>query len=219
MKTLISIDPGKSSGIAVGTYSDTEPYKRTHAFQIEGGLVGFKKNFRRSEGEDWSGFYSTTVWVGDRNTFDTYREEQFICPHWDSDDDCECPYSHNVAETTIICEKFTPRQALTLDSVEPLRIEGYLVGTGVMPDYVQGKPNTLWNQPIQQYFSGGYDLKSRKKAAYDFLRKHDLYLTGKQVGCKDAHDAMSATLHAISWLRRQHHEPTLRAYWPDETED
>ena len=31
MKTLISIDPGLSSGVVVGTYSDTEPYKLTHA--------------------------------------------------------------------------------------------------------------------------------------------------------------------------------------------
>lgn len=41
MKTLISIDPGKSTGIAVGTYSDTEPFKLTHVFQIEGGVEGF----------------------------------------------------------------------------------------------------------------------------------------------------------------------------------
>lgn len=39
-KTLISIDPGKSSGLSVGTYSSTEPYKLTHAFQIEGGVEG-----------------------------------------------------------------------------------------------------------------------------------------------------------------------------------
>lgn len=189
MKTLISIDPGKSSGVAIGTYSDTEPYKRTHAFQIEGGLLPFLNQVHYIEdavhtlsicGEKWR-----TVWDKD----------------W-----------------VFISEKFTPRQSLTLASAEPLRIEGALIARRIMPDYIQGKPNPLWNQPIQQYFSGGHDLKSRKKAAYEFLRRHDLYLTGKQVGCKDAHDAMSATLHAISWLRRQHHEPTLRAYWPDEKE-
>ena len=41
MKTLISIDPGMSTGLIVGTYSDTEPFKLTHAFQIEGGVDGF----------------------------------------------------------------------------------------------------------------------------------------------------------------------------------
>lgn len=36
MKTLISIDQGMSTGVICGTYSDTEPFRVTHAFQIEG---------------------------------------------------------------------------------------------------------------------------------------------------------------------------------------
>ena len=40
MTALVVIDPGLSSGICVGEYSDTEPFRPTHAFQIEGGLMG-----------------------------------------------------------------------------------------------------------------------------------------------------------------------------------
>lgn len=192
MQTLISLDPGLSSGIAIGTYSATEPYQRTHAFQIEGGLSGFLENSRVSE--------------------NGYGDKLFYVRHLGvAADIC----FGEEGGLTVICEKFTPRQSLTLASAEPLRIEGALVAQGVMPDYTPGKKNPLWCQPAQQYFSGGTDLKTRKKAAYDFLRKHGLYLTGKQVGCKDAHDAMSATLHAISWLRRQRHEPTLKHYFKE----
>lgn len=41
MTHLLSIDPGKSTGVALGTYSPTEPYRRIASFQPRGGPLGF----------------------------------------------------------------------------------------------------------------------------------------------------------------------------------
>ena len=43
-------------------------------------------------------------------------------------------------DTVVVCEKFTPRPGdrpggFTLKTVEPLRIEGFLVGSGLIADY------------------------------------------------------------------------------------
>lgn len=38
--TILSVDPGGSSGIALGTYSATEPYRRAAAWQPRGGPLG-----------------------------------------------------------------------------------------------------------------------------------------------------------------------------------
>lgn len=192
MKTLITIDPGKSSGVTIGTYSDTEPYKRTHAFQIEGGLMGFKDNFRF--------FYRSftqrlTVGQGRNIALQMSRSPDLF---------------------TVVCEKFIPRQALTLDAAEPLRIEGYLVGTGVLPDYIPGKKNPQWQPPSAQYFTGGEGLADKKKRARLWRLEHGLHLTGKDVGCPDADDANSATMHAIAYMRKWH-KPTQQAYFGGET--
>lgn len=180
MKTLITIDPGKSSGVTVGTYSDTEPYKRTHAFQIEGGLVGFVESFDPAYEDLWF-----------------IQGERF-----------------RASGLTVVCEKFTPRQALSLYAAEPLRVEGYLVGTGVLPDYIPGKKNPQWQQPSAQYFPGGKSLADKKKRARIWRLEHGLHLTGKDVGCTDADDANSATMHALAYMKSIKHTPTLDKYFP-----
>lgn len=213
MTTLISIDPGMSSGIAVGTYSDTDPFELTHVFQIEGGLKGFVKNVRLSQG-DYAEYGS--LWVL-RNSFRLWNTVYPECAC--ESDDCEHPYDALEEYGDIICEKFTPRPngkgGLTLPSVEPLRIEGYLVGSGIMPD----APGKNWRQPSSQYFmcpSRGMTLPQKKKAARAWLKENDFYFTGKDVGCKDADDARSATLHALSYLRK-FHRPTQLMFFGGES--
>ena len=205
MTTLISIDPGISSGICVGTYSDTEPFQLTHVFQIEGGLKGFVKDVRLVE-ETWGeyGFLSVS-----REMFDLWDTHRM-----GSEDE------EVVKEGEVICEKFTPRPngkgGLTLASVEPLRIEGHLVGSGIMPDY----PDKTWRQPSSQYFmcpARGMTLPEKKKAANRWLKDNGFYFTGRDVGCKDADDARSATLHALSYLRK-FHKPTQLAFFGGENE-
>ena len=129
-------------------------------------------------------------------------------------DDCSCPFDVREELGEVICEKFTPRPngkgGLTLASVEPLRIEGHLVGSGIMPDY----PDKAWRQPSSQYFmcpTRGMTLPEKKKAANKWLKDNGFYFTGRDVGCKDADDARSATLHALSYLRK-FHKPTQLAF-------
>lgn len=197
-KTLISIDPGLSSGVVIGTYSDTEPYRRTHAFQFGDGLRGLMgsiySQYDSEEGVSWAhvpgfGYYD-------------------LDPHFEDD------------TVTVICEKFTPRPnpaggGLALKSAEPLLCEGFLVSAGVMP-YYSHEPkadNSLWRAPSQMYFSGGKNLSERKKLARLWRIEHGLHLTGKDVGQPDADDANSATMHAISYLRSIRHKATLEHYF------
>lgn len=103
-------------------------------------------------------------------------------------------------------EKFTPRShegfSLTQKSAEPLRGEGVLIGRG-FETFIE------WQEPSAQYFMGGINLPDRKKRSREFLKLHGLYVTGKLVGQKDANDAISAELHAIAFLRKRRHMPTL----------
>lgn len=114
----------------------------------------------------------------------------------------------------LVVEKFTPRQnegfSHTRESVEPLRGEGVLYGLG-LGHLIQ------WAEPSQQYFMGGETLPDKKKRSREFLKRHGLHLTGRDVGEKDANDAISAQLHAIAWLRRKRHIPTINALFGGES--
>lgn len=106
----------------------------------------------------------------------------------------------------LVVEKFTPRVnegfSHTRASVEPLRGEGVLLGRG-FSEYID------WAEPSAQYFMGGGDLADKKKSCREFLKEQGLRVTGSMVGQPDAHDATSAQLHAIAYLRRKRHMPTL----------
>ena len=116
------------------------------------------------------------------------------------------------ALTTLVVEKFTPRPHasfnLTEDAVEPLRCEGMLLGLGL------DRERITWRHPSAQYFIGSETGEAAKRVARAWLRERDLYLKGSDVGQKDGHDAMSATLHAISALRSIKHIPTLLHFFP-----
>ena len=173
---ILSFDPGKSSGIALGKFSESEPYSLIRAWQIEGGASAL------------------TEWV--------------LVNYSLSDDFLLSDVNKFVDE--VVCEKFTPLQHsnfnLTMDAVEPLRCEGALVALGVMPDY----PGLTWRVPAAMYLYGGNTLAEKKKAGRKFLKENGMYLTGKSVGCKDAHDAQSAIWHGISYaVKVLQHRPTF----------
>lgn len=178
---VLSIDPGKSSGIALGKYSETEPYSLMEAWQFSGGAASLKGVFKNATtrlGGIPSGFGLSGFRVADR--------------------------------FTIISEKFTPLQnkgfGLTMDSVEPLRGEGVLLAFDVMPDY----PHETWRRPNEMYLYGGDDLVAKRKRAHLFLKENGMYVTGKTVGCPDANDARSAILHGLSYVARvKKHQPTF----------
>lgn len=115
----------------------------------------------------------------------------------------------NAETLTVISEKFTPLSGggfnQTLDSVEPLRGEGALIALGLMPDY----PDPKWRRPDRQYLYGGGSLAEKKRRAHRFLKDSGFYVTGRDVGCKDANDSRSAILHALSYLSQVgKHKPT-----------
>lgn len=166
MTTLLTIDPGLSTGICLGTYSATEPYRRIAYWQPRRGVKGLT---------DW--------WEVEQPEFDE-----------------------------IVCERFTVYQALSHDSAEPLRVEGWLIGEGIIPPY----PSQNWQEPAEMYFMAETKdpLRVKKKKAQDWLKRYGMWVTGAPVDHVDGADVNSATLHAIVAMRRSNHAPTLRAYFP-----
>ena len=182
---ILSFDPGKSSGIALGVVGDDNPYRLVEAWQVEGGVVGL------------------AAWV--RDNFVPHSETDHA--HWDF-----WELKPGLPNPRVCSEKFTPLQnkgfAQTLDSTEPLRCEGALIALGVMPDY----PDDRWRRPNAMYLYGGSNLAGKKKRGKDFLKSRGMYLTGRDVGRKDANDAISAIWHGVSYAAHiLKHEPTFRA--------
>lgn len=200
MKTLTSLDPGVSTGLIVGTYSNDTPFELTHSFQIEGGVEEFIKSVRVVQGR--FGEYGLLIVETSNNS-----ETQYI-DLWDY----ETPELCENESYTILCEKFTARGtatgpfALKTDALEPLRVEGAILAMGIKP---------IWVSPVQQYILGGKDKAEKKKRQHAWLKEHGYYIAPKDVGTKDADDVRSATAHAISWLRRQKHQPTLDMFRED----
>lgn len=199
MKTLISIDPGQSTGVVIGKYSEHLPFTLMHAFQFEGGVEGFLRSVNVQE--DFIGvtrdlvFGETPEVPGVAATLDYLDEDR----------------DELVACSTVVAEKFTARGSgngfsYRTDALEPLRVEGALLAMGLNPE---------WRQPPKQYFMApaGTPLNEKKKLAHKWLKDKGLYIAPKDVGCKDANDARSAALHAIAWLRDKHHIPTLKHYF------
>lgn len=193
MTYILAIDPGLSSGIVLGEFSPTEPFERVSFWQVEGGLAGFLE-------------WTDRNWGYDPDHFSHFLSNPYV----------------NESELIVCAEKFTPLTnkgfSHTLDSVEPLRIEGAMVALGLMPaEYPDSEHR--WQRPAQMYFSGGTDKASRLKASRAWLKSQGLLVTGKQVGCKDANDVNSAQLHLFAHLRKIRHMPTIRHYFPEEVPD
>lgn len=199
MKTLISIDPGLSSGVIAGTYSDEEPFRVTHAFQIEGGVEGFLESVWHFEGA--SEIY--------------YGNHKFL--QFPEGDPIQLTPESWTGRAQFIVEKFTARSvsaggfSYRTRDLEPLRVEGAILALGIEPQ---------WMNPAQQYILGGKSLQEKLKNRNAWLKEHaelGYYLTGKSVGQGDANDARSALSHCISWLRRNKHQPTLELFRNDKT--
>jgi len=94
----------------------------------------------------------------------------------------------------IVCENFKLRGGNFAPDLEPLRIEG------VIMDHFGNIVN--WHAPADKSLVGD-----------DFLKEHDLWLTGKDVDHEDARDANDAMLHLFAHAKRIRHMPTLEAYW------
>lgn len=194
---LLSIDPGKSSGVALLSYDENTAPTLEESWQPENGVVGLRGWLREHTYEYIEG---PEVFLRD--------------PHFDPD------YGHDFGDwgthwtedprLTIISEKYVPLPGRgfhhTLDSVEPLRGEGFLVGMGLMPDY----PDQRWRRADRMYLHGGKSLAEKRKRSHRYLKESGYYVTGADVGRKDANDVRSAILHGLSYLTQVlNHRPTF----------
>ena len=153
LKNIMSIDPGKSTGVAFGTYSDTEPYRLVDAFQIPGGMRGFYE------------------WLTTEHF--TELDEDYV----------------------VVSEKFVLRSSNKfVADLEPVMIEGLMYA--------------LWGDRI------AYQQRSDKALIGDrILKEHGLWQTGSQHGWVDGRDANDAIIHAIAYLFKTHHKPTLKYFF------
>ena len=204
-KYVLACDPGKSSGIALLAYNETEPAKLVKAWQFGNGVQGLI---------DW---------------LDVHRLWDYDCGYGSHEQIWILPMTAHPSSSgyvrdsqlTVISEKFTPLQgkgfAQTLDSTLPLVCEGVLIAYGIMPVY--DSKEKRWQRPNPMYMYGGSTLAEKKKRAREFLKKHGLYVTGKELGAPDNNDAVSAILHGIAYVvKTLEHRKTWDAYYETESE-
>lgn len=189
---VLAFDTGKSSGVALLSYSETEPARLVKAWQFDNGVQGLL---------DWlENHYPNSGWLLPYSP-DSEAERLF----WSS-------------EVVVVSEKFTPLQgkgfAQTLDSTLPLVCEGVLIAYWIMPVY--DSKEKRWQRPNTMYMYGGSTLAEKKKRAREFLKKHGLYVTGKELGTPDNNDAVSAILHGIAYVvKTLEHRKTWDAYFEE----
>lgn len=131
------------------------------------------------------------------------------------------PLIERYHDAKIICEDFTARNlqgfSYKTRDLEPLVAIGALVALGA----IDRSDRTQMRPPQLQYILGGESKAEKLKNRNAWFKEHKnlgYYITGKDVGCKDADDARSALAHCISYLRREKHLPTLSLFRKDENE-
>lgn len=194
---LLSVDPGRSTGITLWEVPDDTHATMLGAWQFGGGLGGFMKWYQNHIDVDYG---EVVGWLFH---------------------DAEIYGTISLYEVRAVVEKFTPLQnkgfGLTLDSVEPLRIEGALVAMGIVPDYEPSSPH--WQRPNEMFWVPGKNAAEKRKRQVAWVKERfpELHLTGKSVNAPDADDARSAQWHALAYLRRNH-LPSARYYFPEAAE-
>ena len=202
---VLAFDTGKSSGVALLSYSETEPVRLVKAWQFDNGVQGLL---------DW---------------LDAHRPWDYDCGYGSHEQIWVLPMTAHPSSSgyvrdsqlTVISEKFTPLQgkgfAQTLDSTLPLVCEGVLIAYGIMPVY--DSKEKRWQRPSLMYRHGGSTLAEKKKRSRAFLKKNGLYVLPKELGTPDNNDAISAILHGLNYITHTlNHRPTWDAYYETESE-
>jgi hypothetical protein len=103
----------------------------------------------------------------------------------------------------IVSEAFTLRNNKFVANVEPVRIEGVMLALGL---------DVVYQQPAMKSLVGDAVLK-----------RSGLYIENAQArewfDHPDARDVNDAITHALAYLKRTLHRPSLLAYWPPEAID
>lgn len=164
MIRLLAIDPGKNTGIALGTFADDQPFELLTRWQVHGGVEGFRQ---------W--------WKEERPDYDVLVVEKFVLARNDFQAD-----------------------------LTPVFIEGALC----MDLEPQEWRKVVWQQRTQKALLTGYPPEAKTKAQrqrvrFNFLKEFGLHAKGT-----DNDDSNDAITHALVYLKKQRHLPTLREYWP-----
>ena len=166
MTYLLSIDPGQSTGIALGYYDAITPYRLERRWNVLGGVEGFI---------DW----------------------------WGEDQGREIAHE-------MVVEQFhlDPTNQFSAD-LTPVAIEGALavlnMGSGVEITW-QGRE---MKSALIGYPPEARTKTERQRVRFDFLDRFGLFAKG-------AHndDSQDAITHALVFLKRRKHMPTMLAFWP-----
>lgn len=154
MAVVVGLDPGKSSGVAICSYSDTEPLSVLEKLVTHNGIDGFS---------DW----------------------------WHS-----CGYTMENAEWAV--ESFVLRGSNDfVADLSGVEIIGFLKGMKL--PHISLQSRTL--KPL---------------VPDELLKKHALWVTGKQVNHTDGADANDSIRHSLIYMMKKKHEPTLRKYFEEE---
>lgn len=183
MKYTLSIDPGWTWGAVLGQHDDDTPWERIDYWQRDGGVDSFI---------EWFSPIAPTfneVYYRDGLTFDFAPNVRL----WED-------------LVTVIAEKFvllpSPGRTPKTRDLEAYPIEGALKAM---------YSGTVWQRASCQNLAGGETPKERRKNTDKILKDYGLWLTGKNVGMKDANDVLSATRHALYYMMfTLKHEPTIR---------
>lgn len=194
---ILSIDPGKSSGVALLAYNDREAWLEG-SWQFGGGSIRLRNfiNYRFGWDEVPGQFFVLKEYPQfSLNPVEEPWRFTLKRPHGNGKYD----------NLTVIAEKFTARNtqgfSYTTDSLEPLRGEGVLLALEVMPDY---SPNEKrWRDPKLQYLVGGKDKADKKKRQHKFLKDSGFYVVPSALGTTDADDFRSACAHGLAYLQRE----------------
>lgn len=154
---LLSIDPGKATGIALGYYDRRTPYYLNKAWIVHDGVDGFI-DFMLS------------------NSNFSKADER-------------------------VCERFVLRDNGWVADLEAKAIEG-------------AAKALMYGFPI--HFQ---DRNAKVLVPDDVLKEHGLWQTGKMVKHTDGRDANDAIIHALGWLARRSHMPTLEYYFGDMSDE
>lgn len=112
---------------------------------------------------------------------------------------------HKITQgATIIAEKFVLRNNPFVADLEGVRGEGVLV-------HYWGEDRILWQLRNCKIISGD------KKSSDQIIKDAGLWKTGKAFGTKDARDYHDTILHSLWRMKSWRHEPTIRAFWPDDS--
>lgn len=150
---VVGLDPGKSTGIVICSYSETEPLSVLEKIVTHNGIDGFS---------DW----------------------------WHS-----CGDSLSEAEWAV--ESFVLRGSNDfVADLSGVEIIGFLKGMKLPHLSLQART-----------------LKPLVPDA--LLKKHGLWVTGKEVNHTDGRDVLDAEIHALVYMMKKKHGPTLRKYFEE----